>query len=200
MEIHELETALLLAEVEAQAKARKHSELKERKASLKEQSDQIAKAYNQEIWELRQKMEAEFQRMREECQAKTSGMLEEAASLTNPMWEARLEAQKAQAELESLQRQLDQAKRANIAAAEFATLENRWDLMTAGAPWREWAKDHQIGGAKKAVYEGRLILGDTMGLGKTLTSVIFCDMIRAATKDAAPDNPVDFGNMANYSK
>jgi hypothetical protein len=67
--------------------------------------------------------------------------------------------------------------------------------MTMGAPWREWAKDHQIGGAKKITYEGRMILGDTMGLGKTLTSLIAIDMIEAATKDASPENPVQFGSM-----
>lgn len=72
---------------------------------------------------------------------------------------------------------------------EFATLEARWDLETIGAPWREWAKDHQLTGAKKIVAARNIIVADGMGLGKTLQSLIAMDMVQAATKHASPSSP-----------
>lgn len=50
---------------------------------------------------------------------------------------------------------------------------------TLGAPWREWAFDHQIDGATRAATATRCILGDKRGLGKTLTSIIWMDMVGA---------------------
>lgn len=123
-----------------------------------------------------------------EAMAQRSLLDEQAFDLKRKLREAERMA-------ESLQRQIDQQRRAELAQAEWATLEKRWDQLTMGAPWREWAKDHQLDGARKITYEGRMILGDTMGLGKTLTSLVALDMIEAATKDASPDNPVEFGSM-----
>jgi SNF2 family DNA or RNA helicase len=95
-----------------------------------------------------------------------------------------------------LEAQLDEAtkkKKEQEAAlalqAEYKALGERWDLMTAGAPWREWAKDHQIQGGHKLVMDRNVILADTMGLGKTLTSIITCDIAEAATRDASPEHP-----------
>ena len=74
-------------------------------------------------------------------------------------------------------------------AAEFAALEERWDKLTAGAKWREWAKDHQLTAGHRITADNKLILADTMGLGKTLSSIIGLDMARAATAHASPDWP-----------
>ncbi|MFF5977054.1 DEAD/DEAH box helicase [Streptomyces sp. NPDC012769] len=59
--------------------------------------------------------------------------------------------------------------------AQFA----EFDRHTAGLPWREFAFDHQIDGAKRLASARRGILGDKRGLGKTLTSLIWADMLGA---------------------
>lgn len=57
-------------------------------------------------------------------------------------------------------------------AAEF-------DRITQMHTWREFAFDHQISGAKRLASARRGILGDKRGLGKSLTSLIWADMIGA---------------------
>jgi SNF2 family DNA or RNA helicase len=99
-------------------------------------------------------------------------------------------------ELEAEKRRLEEERKAAEKAARQAeweaankALNERWDALTIGAPWREWAKDHQITGAHKLVEDRAVILADSMGLGKTLTSIITTDMVAAATKDASPETP-----------
>ena len=56
----------------------------------------------------------------------------------------------------------------------------KYNRLTMAAPWREWAKEYQIeGGRMIASAGGRAILGDKMGLGKTLTSQIATDMMES---------------------
>jgi SNF2 family DNA or RNA helicase len=64
------------------------------------------------------------------------------------------------------------AERLEKESAEF-------DKITAGLPWREWAFSHQINGAKRLASARRGILGDKRGLGKSLTSLIWADMVGA---------------------
>ena len=68
-------------------------------------------------------------------------------------------------------------------------LEERWDKLTIAATWREWAKDHQIEAGHTIVKERKVILADVMGLGKTLSSIIVCDILYAATKETSPEWP-----------
>lgn len=86
------------------------------------------------------------------------------------------------------QREEAQAK-AEALQNEWLALHKRWDALTAGAPWREWAKDHQIEGGKKLTGDRKVIVADPMGLGKTLTSIIACDMVQKATQFASPKTP-----------
>lgn len=72
----------------------------------------------------------------------------------------------------------------------YADLDKRFDNGTAGAPWREWAKDHQLFAGKRIARDRRVILADAMGLGKTLSSCIVADMTQAVTKDVNPDFPM----------
>lgn len=65
------------------------------------------------------------------------------------------------------------------AEAEFLRLADSFDEITAGAPWREWAFSYQIEDAKRMALGKRVIVGNTMGTGKTLTSLITCDMLEA---------------------
>lgn len=55
----------------------------------------------------------------------------------------------------------------------------KFDKLTMGAYWREFAFEHQIEGAKMIASGERVVLADKMGLGKTLTSLIACDMMQS---------------------
>jgi SNF2 family DNA or RNA helicase len=61
-------------------------------------------------------------------------------------------------------------KRIEEESAEF-------DKITQHYRWREFAYNHQIDGAKRLASARRGILGDKRGLGKSLTSLIWADMI-----------------------
>ena len=61
----------------------------------------------------------------------------------------------------------------------FEAKSKELDELTASAKWREFAFDHQITGGKELAIVKRGILGDKRGLGKTLTSLIWADMVEA---------------------
>jgi SNF2 family DNA or RNA helicase len=94
------------------------------------------------------------------------------------IWELRRlaneESDKAQKLDEELRRITQGAKAREILNAEGEML----DVITRNAPWRQFAFTHQIEGAKQLAIAGRGILGDKRGLGKTLTSIIWLDMLR----------------------
>jgi SNF2 family DNA or RNA helicase len=94
------------------------------------------------------------------------------------IWELRRLA-KEQSELahdldEELRRITQGVKARAILDAEGEML----DVITRNAPWRQFAFPHQIEGAKQLAIAKRGILGDKRGLGKTLTSIIWLDMLR----------------------
>src|SRR5699024_9784106 len=68
-------------------------------------------------------------------------------------------------------------------------LAKQWDIRTMAAPWREWAKEHQIHAGHYITANQKVLLGDQMGLGKTLSSIIVCDMAEAATRNTNKDWP-----------
>ena len=79
-----------------------------------------------------------------------------------------------------------QAKRKLETFASERAIEERlrreseeFDKITAHHRWREFAYDHQIHGAKRLASARRGILGDKRGLGKSLTSLVWADMIGA---------------------
>jgi SNF2 family DNA or RNA helicase len=97
--------------------------------------------------------------------------------------EIKKEAEKHKAEFDRLESALDQAIQVEKSEAELKALEDRWNKLTAGAPWREFAFNHQLTGSDKMVFNRRVILADPMGLGKTLTAIITCDKIKAGTSE-----------------
>lgn len=115
-----------------------------------------------------------------------------ANKIEEQTWEIRRQLNRKKQEIESVQRQIEIAKRLKIQEQSFEMLEAKWATLMAGAPWREWAKDHQISGAKRIATRRRMILADTMGLGKTLTVLIAIDLIKAATNEASEDYPVEY--------
>lgn len=62
---------------------------------------------------------------------------------------------------------------------ELERFNSEIDDLTAGAFWRDKAYTHQIEGAKRLASAKRAVCGDKRGLGKTLTSLIFNDMVKS---------------------
>ncbi|HET7713329.1 MAG TPA: SNF2-related protein [Patescibacteria group bacterium] len=144
--------------------------------------------------EIKKEKDAKYQEYLEYVQK----LNDEDHKIQEQMFETRKAMREARLLIESEERKIAQEKRRleaeRIAAeqeAKFAAIAAEWDRKTMAAPWREWAKDHQMSGAKKIAQAGHIICADGMGLGKTLTSTIALDMIRAATESARPDNPYE---------
>lgn len=89
------------------------------------------------------------------------------------------EISKTEFEINQLERELERKRQLELEKNIFAEAVKEIELATAGAPWREWAYPHQILGAQKLAMVKRGFLGDKMGLGKTLTSLIWADMVGA---------------------
>lgn len=145
-------------------------------------------------YEVYQKVKAMWDKFRADTRQlkldKEQGAGTRIKEIETELWDSKLELRNLQSELDSLQRKWDQAQRLKKDAENYASVEERLSQATIGAPWREWAKDHQIVGGKRIAFRGRMILADTMGLGKTLTSIVACDLIRAMTASADEEHPV----------
>jgi SNF2 family DNA or RNA helicase len=81
--------------------------------------------------------------------------------------------------VKSAEQELRDAIRRQQAKDEFDRKVIKFEDITSGLSWREWALEHQIDGAKFLASAGRGILADKMGLGKTLTSLITADMLQS---------------------
>jgi SNF2 family DNA or RNA helicase len=92
---------------------------------------------------------------------------------------------------DKIEKLIKQKKAEQEAAKAQALLDAKWDNMIIGVRWREFARDHQFIAAKRFAQQKKLILADQMGLGKTLSAIMALDYIRAATKEARPDNPYE---------
>lgn len=85
---------------------------------------------------------------------------------------AKTEAQRAERFLEAKTKRDQLKARFDIVSAEL-------DEVTKNAPWRNFAFKHQIDGGKRLAVAKRGILADKRGLGKTLTSLVWLDMVKA---------------------
>lgn len=77
------------------------------------------------------------------------------------------------------ERKILQAEAIKNAEAELRRLADVFDEITKNAPWRQWAYDFQVQDAKVMALGKRVIVGNTMGTGKTLLSQIACDMLKS---------------------
>lgn len=89
-------------------------------------------------------------------------------------------------EAEKLKRELDRIKDAEKIDADYQLKVDAFKAMCLTAPWRAenrsdgfGAKAYQIDGAVHLAVAGQAILGDKRGLGKTLTSLIYMDLVDA---------------------
>lgn len=122
-------------------------------------------------------------------QAAANKEYEEAERLLRQLYRQKIELQRQREarrnDLRIKEKELERAKRFADAKEErdrlfkeFEEKAKRLDELTASAKWREFAFDHQIIGAKRLGIAKRGILADKRGLGKTLTSLIWADMVQ----------------------
>jgi len=106
-------------------------------------------------------------------------LAEQKHEIDNAVWESRRKMREVERSIQTANDQLTQAIENKKQREELEKLSEELDRITAGLPWREWAFPHQITGAKQLAVQKRAILADTMGLGKSLTSIIYMDMVQA---------------------
>lgn len=80
--------------------------------------------------------------------------------------------------LEAAKRELFRLIAEIEAQRKLAEMRREMDLKTIDAPWRARALPHQLEGAYRLSSAKRAILGDQMGLGKTLQAIMTIDMMR----------------------
>ena len=106
-------------------------------------------------------------------------LAEEKHKIESDVWDARKKAREIERNIKIANDRLMQAIENKKKREELDKLSEELDDLTKSLPWREWAFPHQIEGAKKLAVQKRAILADTMGLGKSLTSIIYMDMVKA---------------------
>lgn len=126
------------------------------------------KAINIEIEELRRSVTAQIRLLDEKKQ-----------DIETSLFDARRKQRELERQIQSAENRLRQALENERIKKEYQDSSVAFDKLTAGFRWREFALQHQIEGAKHLATAKRAILGDKMGLGKTLTSLIACDMLQA---------------------
>lgn len=122
---------------------------------------------------------AEITAIREEMQKKIDALREKQGVLELEIREHRFDIRRQTSEVQRLERMFRQALDNERVKKEFIEQAEEFEKRVAGAPWREFALQHQIDGAKYMAAAKRCILADKMGLGKTLTAIATLDMLNA---------------------
>lgn len=135
-------------------------------------AESIAKqaAHNERVVEIRKQV-AEIQKQFDTLNRERINLEREAQGLLSGQRELEKALEKA-ARLQMVKEQQEQLRR------EFEEKAKELDALTASAKWREFAFDHQIEGGKRLAIAKRGILADKRGLGKTLTSLVWADMVQ----------------------
>lgn len=146
-----------------------------------EQLEQVLARVN----ELSTNMESRESRLQElrtklqEVEELAKRIRSERDELSDKQRNERLEKSRLDREAARLARLKDAQEKRVAILKELRKKEEQLDIDTAGAPWREFAFEHQITGGKRLAIAKRGILADKRGLGKTLTSLIWLDMVKA---------------------
>ncbi len=115
-----------------------------------------------------------------EIRARKQPYLDEKSKIRQDMSSDENNLQAAKRELFRLQAELE-------AQRKLREGKEKIRQETADAPWRtgvngKKALPHQLEGAERLTFAGRAILGDKMGLGKTLQAIMTIDMLRVQGK------------------
>lgn len=134
--------------------ARQIHELRQKQAEHQNKATELSSG--NDAWELRKVVNEKRQAMRRIDVAKQQAE------------EARLHRER------ELQREKDILSRKNMAMSGFKTTINEIDPA-----WKDYAFDHQWEGASSLALHGGGLLADDMGLGKSLTAIMFADMVKS---------------------
>lgn len=167
------------------ANAEIQKEAEELKAEYKKAIDALNVQYMTNQDKLREKRSG-FQDALLNAQSKINNIAANIAWTERQIEEERARKEREEREAKARQEAIDRELQAMI---DNKVLTDKWDALTAGIPWREHALDHQITGAHFLTENRYVILGDPMGLGKTLTTIASQDMAFHATKDASEEFP-----------
>lgn len=133
------------------------------------------------------------------ARARKAKLDEQTFNIQNELRKAKLKADEVRRKQESIRIEEERVKLEKLNKERADALTERWDKLTIGAPWREWAKDHQIKAGQFISQHQKVILADPMGLGKTLSSVVTCDMVEAITREASHEFPM-MGTLAKVNE
>lgn len=122
---------------------------------------------------------AEQRKAEQELRSKLYEITRKRNELESQQDAIRKQAKLDQAAMIAAKRKLDTFASEQAIQQRIAEESAEFDKITQHYQWREFAYSHQIDGAKRLATAKRGILGDKRGLGKSLTSLIWADMIGA---------------------
>jgi len=154
------------------------------KASMQEREDSI-KAISQEIEDIKATMKLAL-----------DALTIKRADIESELWDDRIKMRLLAEEVYRAERLLRQALENEQTKKLYQDNSLRFDDITKDLHWRQFAFKHQVEGAKLLATAKRAICGDKMGLGKSLTSLIYLDMLESQRAlYIVPDDTVS--NMVN---
>lgn len=122
-------------------------------------------------------MNAEIERIRDEANRQMSVLAMQRSELEVKIRDDRRRIKELESEIYEMRKRLRMLEDALMQEAKFREAESLFAERTANAAWRDYALPHQWTGAALLANAGRGILGDKMGLGKTLTILATADML-----------------------
>lgn len=167
--------------LEVAAKEKEYAALQE---SIKPQEDEI------------KALEAEVQSIRELMQAQINERTQKIAAMKEAIWDARKQLKQLALEIDGLKRRLRVEMDAERAKETFKSNVIVYDKRMANRAYADKILSHQSEGAYILASNGRCILGDKRGLGKTLTSLATLDALQIQRALIIVPDDV-FGNFAN---
>jgi SNF2 family DNA or RNA helicase len=124
-------------------------------------------------------LNTEIRRIRREADEKITALADEQRIFEDTIWQKRKAIAQIDKEIAVLQQKLQLAMDALLQSDKFRHKAEEFNRVTAGAPWREWAFDYQMDGARLMATNARTINADKMGLGKSIQALMACDMVQS---------------------
>ena len=146
--------------------------------SLYEEKNQLLAAMEERRARVKQ-IDLDIVALKKSIEQKLQELSQERADIETSLFDERRKQRAIEGRIQVAQNQLRQALDNERKKEAFLKNALHFDEITAGLKWREFALDYQLDGAKLLATAKRAILGDKMGLGKTLTSLIACDMMQS---------------------